>query len=403
MPRHRLAFGTGRLVALAALLAACGDGATAPHKVAAPKPTALTLVTSPSEIAEVSVPLPIQPVVQVSDGQGRPVSTAATVTARVVSGTGAVIGGGTVTTSAAGLATFTNLTLGAVSGAVGAVTIEFAAPGLTAATAQTELRCAILHLTLSQAVTRELTTGDCRFSGGVFANMFDLTTTLPMTAVRLTETGTFPPTVDFRGANEPGYFWGWTADVNATTNHVSYKALLPSGRHFVAVMPSEAGRTGTYTLTATPDTEDLTCEPLAAWAASPVTTTQQLGITDCFDGSVYFDQLLVGLPPRASIRVAMTSSDVQPVIQLRNGYTGAIAASATAASVASLDFTNGDAGIPFFVRLSGTAGAASGAYTVSLNVTYPASSGLVAPGTLQSTMKLREHVERPESPMRERD
>jgi hypothetical protein len=379
MPSYRPAFGALCLVALAALFAACGDGATAP-----PRATALTLVTSPSEVAEVSVPLPIQPVVQVSDEKGRPISAAATVTARVVSGSGAVIGGGTVTTSASGLATFTNLTLGAVSGAVGPVTIEFGAPGLTAATAQTELRCATLHLALSQPVTRELTTADCRFGGGLFANVFDLRTTLPVTAVRVTETGTFAPTVDIRGANEPAYFWGWTADVGATVNHLAYKALLPSGRHFVAVMTSEAGRTGTYTLTLTPESEDLTCEPLAAWVASPVTTTQHLGITDCFDGSVYFDEMLIGLPQHASIRVTMTSSDVQPVIELVNGYTNTIVASATAVGAASLDFTNGDQAIPFFITMSGTAAATSGAYTVAVNVTYPTSAALVASGASHS-------------------
>lgn len=93
----------------------------------------LVVTTQPSTSAQSSVPFLQQPVIQLVDAAGNPVSQGGVlVTATVASGPGgASLSGAAVTTNAAGAATFGNL---AINGLVGSYTLSFGATGLTAAT-----------------------------------------------------------------------------------------------------------------------------------------------------------------------------------------------------------------------------------------------------------------------------
>src|SRR2546423_581894 len=133
----------------------CDDG-TAPAK-----PTKLVFVTEPAATAETMVPLTIPPVVQTVDANGQAAGSSTTITVGVTSSTGVVMGGGTATANSTGRATFSGLTLGAINGAVGPVTLQFSAPGLEPLMKTIDLHCAILPLTTTQTVTRAVTTGDC--------------------------------------------------------------------------------------------------------------------------------------------------------------------------------------------------------------------------------------------------
>lgn len=95
----------------------------------------LTLTTQPSASAQVGVAFPTQPVVQLQDVSGNPVSQAGTVvTAAIASGGGTLGGTPTASTNASGTATFTDLQ---ITGSVGDRTLSFSAPSLTSVTSNT--------------------------------------------------------------------------------------------------------------------------------------------------------------------------------------------------------------------------------------------------------------------------
>ncbi len=134
-------------------LAFNGTGLTG---VTAPAATALTagpaarlaLLTQPAPTAQSGVPFATQPVVELQDAAGNPVSQAGiTITASIASGGGSL--GGTVAqaTSSNGQATYTDLVL---SGTVGPRTIDFTATGLTRVTSATVTLAAGAATTLAK-------------------------------------------------------------------------------------------------------------------------------------------------------------------------------------------------------------------------------------------------------------
>ncbi len=103
--------------------------------VAAVVATKLGMVTQPSATAGSGIPFAQQPAVQLQNAGGNPIAQAGVlVTAAIATGGGTMGGTTTATTNAAGLATFTNLS---IVGAVGNRTLVFSAPGLTSVTSGT--------------------------------------------------------------------------------------------------------------------------------------------------------------------------------------------------------------------------------------------------------------------------
>src|SRR5205823_1528663 len=97
--------------------------------------TQLTVTTEPSSTAQSGVPFAQQPVIQVRDASGNPVSQAGvTVTAAIATGGGTLGGTLTAATSGTGVATFTNMS---ISGTIGDRTLSFSATGLTLAVSGT--------------------------------------------------------------------------------------------------------------------------------------------------------------------------------------------------------------------------------------------------------------------------
>lgn len=108
------------------LVTACGE--TTPP----PVPTQLAITTAPPATSQNGVAFTPQPAIQVRDANGGNVGTAGVaVTAAIASGGGALGGTATVQTNTAGLAAFTNL---AITGTIGARTLQFTATNLTTAT-----------------------------------------------------------------------------------------------------------------------------------------------------------------------------------------------------------------------------------------------------------------------------
>lgn len=357
------------LLLIPVVIASCGGDSTAP-----PKATTLAFITPPPALAETMVPLTIQPVLQTVDANGQPVGSSAVVTATVIGTTGVVAASGTATTTSTGRASFSGLTLGAINGAVGQVTLQFAAPGLTPITATVELRCAVLPLSIGQTVNGSLTNGDCTFGGERHLNKFALTTSQPVTAIRLTAGGSFPPMVSVNDPNVPGAFWGYGPPPTQPGNNFSYKVLLPAGRNLIAVSAQDQSL-GTYTLTTSAAPEELSCDSTTPAAVSPLTSAQTLATGDCVENSFLEDALNVGLVANATITASMRSSAFEPQIKLIDQRTNVLATSSTAPGSTSITFTAQTSAAFYLVFTSSVAGA-SGPYTFSMNVTYPAASAV---------------------------
>ena len=373
----------------AALISACGGDGTAPP----PKPTKLVFLTPPSSIAETMIPLPVQPVVQTTDASGQAAGTTATISVDVISGNGTVVQSRMVGTDATGRATFAGLMLGAVNTQVGPVALRFSAPGLEPVVANVELRCAVVPLVIGQAANRTITTGDCGRNGS-YQHAFRLTTSQPVTGVLLTSDASFRSGVFVQGVNEPRFGWGFV--LNPGSTHLSFKALLPPGDHHVLVGAPDPGQTGAYSLRATtPDNSvDLDCFTTTL-AASPITTTQSLGVFDCVTASFFQDYLVVGLPEHASITASMTSSAFEPVIKILEANSGAvIATGATSGASSAITLTNGDVATAYFLMMSSSAANTTGAYSLTLNITYPASIS-ASSVTLPAAKAVRKRIELP--------
>jgi len=335
-----------------------------------------TIVSASGGGSETMVPLTILPVVQTVDANGQAAGSSTTITAGVIGSTGVVAAGGTATTNSTGQATFADLTIGAINGAVGSVTLQFSAPGLEPLTKTIDLRCALLPLTTAQIVSRAVTLGDCTFSNGVHHNMFALFTLDPVTAVLLTENGALPGAMQVRGPNEHMYFWGYGASPFAADNTFSFKVLVPAGRTLVAVSMLN-NSVGSYTLTTAPASVDLTCDR-AAIAASPIASAQQLTGGDCVENSFLEDFVDIGLPPNASVTATMSASAFDPQIKMYNALTGELVTSSNAQGSTSVTFTNTGAATPFDLLLTSSVAGASGPYNFTINITYPTSSAAQA-------------------------
>src|SRR5207247_3386593 len=92
----------------------------------------LACTTAPSSAAQSGVALAQQPVLQLEDANGNPVSQGGVVVTATLSPAGATPSNATATTNGSGVASFSGLTL---TGTVGSYTLSFGATGLTPASA----------------------------------------------------------------------------------------------------------------------------------------------------------------------------------------------------------------------------------------------------------------------------
>lgn len=348
-------------------------------------PQALRLTTPPSPIAETMVPLPQQPVLQAVDAYGNPTQAALVVSAVVTQGPGNVAAGGTAATDAQGIARFTGLTLGAVGGRVGPLTLQFSAPGVNPATSNLELRCHLLPLTLGQPVTRSLTTGDCTWTGfsDWYVNRFEIQTT-GVTAVQLTQDGNFQSRLSYRYAIEPGTDW-YDGLSQANSNRVSFKVFLPPGRNRVIASSHSPGATGTYTLVGIATSLDISsCE--FPRTAGPITVTQRLTIGDCVVAGFFEDYLIFTLRPDASVTASMTTSQFVPQISIHDFDTGVRLTFASNPGTAVVSFVNRSGGDKrYFLRMTSAVAGATGVYVLTVTLPSGATPGAVLGGPARLT------------------
>ncbi|PYO69270.1 MAG: hypothetical protein DMD69_03370, partial [Gemmatimonadetes bacterium] len=127
--------GTNRLTATASGSGITGNPLSFTATGTAGAAARLAMATQPSGTVQSGVIFPQQPVVQLEDASGNPVSqSGTTVTAAIASGGGTLGGTATATTNSAGTAVFTNLS---IIGTVGPRTLGFSATGFTGVTSAT--------------------------------------------------------------------------------------------------------------------------------------------------------------------------------------------------------------------------------------------------------------------------
>ena len=123
---------TAKLVGTASITATSGSVSSSAVTVTVTPGAAaqLGVRTQPSGAAS-AVALTVQPVIEVRDAAGNLVSTASTAVTVAVASGGGTLAGTVTATAVAGIASYTDL---AITGLVGARTLQFSATGLTAAT-----------------------------------------------------------------------------------------------------------------------------------------------------------------------------------------------------------------------------------------------------------------------------
>src|SRR5207237_1389437 len=109
-----------------------------PISLTAGTATQLTVTTEPSSTAQSGVPFAQQPVIQIRDASGNPVSQAGEIGRAACRAGGGTLGGTlTATNTETGVATFTNL---AITGTAGDRTLSFSATGHTGVNSATVTR-----------------------------------------------------------------------------------------------------------------------------------------------------------------------------------------------------------------------------------------------------------------------
>jgi adhesin/invasin len=277
------AAGTNTLTATVAALTPVTFTATA----SAPA-TKLAVTTAPSTTAANRTVFAVQPVVQLQDANGTPVSMAGiAVTASITTGGGTLGGTAVATTSAAGAATFSGLS---IAGTVGARTITFSASGLASATAT-------VTTTAGAATAMGVSAGNNQ-SAAIGTNV----TTPP--AVIVTDADANPvsgTSVTFAVASGGGSITGGSVSSNASgIASVGSWMLGPN--------------VGANTLTATS----------SGLTGSPVTfTATAIGVA----------HLTLTTSPTAAPR-NRTAFGTQPVVQLRDGNNANVASAGVVISAA---------------------------------------------------------------------
>lgn len=362
---------TAATVVVILLTHACADGATGPRYAA------LRLEVPPSAAAATTVPLAVQPVIQLLDGAGNPVpDSGITVTATVTSGDGRVMRGGSVPTDATGRARFTNLTLGAVDTLGGPVSLQFAAGSSTTAVTVT-LACQLQSLSLDTPVSDSLVVGDCRrTSGSTVGNqhkLYDLELPSSVKAIGVVQQATSPtspfrPVVVIRGPNNaPDRFLG--AGAPTGSDLVGFKVLMPPGT--VRVLATSAEQAiGPYDLVVItlPEDDDI----CSVQFHSPLNANQTL-IDTCVDNAENIGRFYTFILGNGeSIAATVTSTVFPPYISIWRSTPNERLTFAEGTTTASVNHTNSTGqAVIYYIFVGSPSGTATGAFTLSATITRP--------------------------------
>jgi hypothetical protein len=302
--RERVGFG----VVLSALLIAqlsCGDS-SGPGLVASSftANSATTQTAAPGrEVAE-------PPSVIVRDQNGA-MMAGVSVTFAVTAGGGSVTGG-TVVSSASGVATVGSWTVGTAEG-VNTLTATSGSLSVTF-TANSVDPCVIVAThSIGGTTNGELTMSDCAFSDGSFVDLWGTV---------VTTAGTY--LFDQASSSFDTYLFLFDASANligfnddfGTGNDSRIKAILPQGNYVLGANSLLTAKVGAYTLTSALDGTPVTnCE--FVFVVRGITTSQTLQASDCpRTGGYYADQFFIYVVPGQPVTVSMSSTALDSYVAI---------------------------------------------------------------------------------------
>jgi hypothetical protein len=352
--RERFSFG----VVVCALLVAqisCGDS-SGPGRIA----TSFTANSATTQTASPGTEVAEAPSVIVRDQNGA-VLAGVSVTFAVTAGGGSVTGG-TVVSSAAGVATVGSWTVGTAEG-VNTLTATSGTLSVTF-TANSVNPCVIgVTHSIGGTTNGELTASDCRFPDGSFVDLIGTVLTAAGTYTFSQSSSKFDTYLVLFDAN------GSPVGVNddfAAGSDSRIKAVLPPGNFVLAANSYDADMLGAYTVTSAQDASPVTnCENV--FVVRGITTNQTLQASDCpRSGGYYGDQFFIYVVPGQLVTVSMSSTAVDSYIAIYD--TGGAVLTVNddrdgTTKDAQVAFTPSLAGFYGILASSGNVGA-TGAYTV---------------------------------------
>ncbi|HEX6628259.1 MAG TPA: hypothetical protein VF105_09900 [Gemmatimonadaceae bacterium] len=361
----RLAFGVARLSipALLGVQIACGGDSSGPKHVA----TSIEANSSTTITAAAGSAARERPSVIVRDENGDPMA-GATVVFTVTSGDGSLTGS-TLTTNSNGGATVGSWILGqtAVTNTVDATTSGLPAVRFTANAGDP---CAVTSAhALGSTSNGSLTLADCQSAlDGSFVDFW---------AVTIPSAGTYLINQASTAIDSYLYLLSashqYIAENNnggPTTTNATIKAILPAGDFVMVANSFSAGETGSYGLSTAVTSNNITnCEDV--FTIRGITTEQSLQTTDCNQGGLMSDDYIIGINLNESITVTMTSSTIDPYLelyQIGSRSLSLVAANDDADATtknASLTYTARGAGY-FLLKATTTSVGTTGTYTLNI-------------------------------------
>jgi hypothetical protein len=359
----RLLIGAGRLTCPALLLVqiACGGDASGPrHTPTSIEANSSLIITGPAGTAALE-----RPSVIVRDENGNPLA-GATVVFSVTSGDGAV-SGASVTTGSDGVATVGTWTLGPTASTN---TVDATVAGLPAVTftANAGDPCKVTPAySVGGSSDGRLGLADCQVSDASFVDFW--LTTIPATATYLFNESSTQFDSYLLLLTTDYHVIAQNDNASSTTHNSTIKTILPAGNFLVGANSLNPRETGSYSLSSGPTNSPVTnCEDV--FAVPGISTDQSLQTTDCNASGFYSDDYIVFINTGQTITVTMTSSTIDPYLELyeiRSGGT-LVAANDDASPTtknASLTYTASNLGY-FFIKARTTASNATGAYTLTI-------------------------------------
>ena len=355
--------GTGRLAAPALLLIqiACGGDASGPkHTPTSIEANSSLTITGPAGQAALE-----RPSVVVRDENGNPMAGASVVFA-VTSGDGSV-SGATVNTGTDGVATVGTWTLGQTASTN---TVDATVAGLPAVTftANAGDPCKVTPgYSVGGNVDGRLGLADCQVSDGSFVDFW--LTAVPGTATYLFNESSTQVDSYLLLLTPDYHVIAQNDNAGSTTHNSTIKAILPAGNFLVGANSLNARETGAYSLSSGPTASPVTnCEDV--FAVPGITTDQSLQTTDCNASGFYSDDYIVFINTGQTITVTMTSTAIDPYLELYEIRTGGtlVAANDDASGTtknAAFTYTASNLGY-FFIKARTTSSGTTGAYTLTI-------------------------------------
>src|SRR5438270_1176642 len=305
----RLLIGARRLTCPALLLVqiACGGDASGPkHTPGSIEANSSLIISGPAGTAALE-----RPSVIVRDENGNPLAGAKVVFS-VTSGDGAV-SGATVTTGSDGVATVGTWTLGPTASTN---TVDATVAGLPAVTftANAGDPCKVTPAySVGGSNDGRLGLADCQVSDGSFVDFW--LTTIPATATYLFNESSTQVDTYLLLLTTDYHVIAQNDNASSTTHNSTIKAILPAGNFLVGANSLNPRETGSYSLSSGPTTSPVTnCEDV--FAVPGISTDQSLQTTDCSSSGFYSDDYIIFINTGQTITVTMTSSAIDPYLEL---------------------------------------------------------------------------------------